>query len=71
MEATEITYLATFCYGIVSAKWAMELGFSQLSQLIWFVFGTIAAPLALLILYLRHIRSAKSRFVGSPKADTN
>jgi hypothetical protein len=34
----------------------MELRFSQLSQLLWGVAGFIAAPLILLILYVRLIR---------------
>jgi hypothetical protein len=41
---------------IVCAKWAMELGFSQLRQLLWGIAGLVAAPLILLILYVRLIR---------------
>ena len=41
---------------IICAKWAMDLGFSQLRQLLWGVAGFIAAPLILLILYVRLIR---------------
>jgi hypothetical protein len=41
---------------IVCAKWAMELGFSQPRQLLWGIAGFVAAPLILLILYVRLIR---------------
>ena len=38
---------------IICAKWAMELGFNQVRQLLWGIGGLIAAPLVLLILYVR------------------
>lgn len=44
---------------IICAKWALELGFSQLSQILWLIGGLIFGPIALLILYLRLIRKAK------------
>jgi hypothetical protein len=34
----------------------MDLGFSQFRQLLWAVAGFVAAPLILLILYIRLIR---------------
>jgi hypothetical protein len=43
---------------IVAAKWAMDLGFSQFRQLLWGLAGLFAAPLVLLILYLRIISQA-------------
>jgi hypothetical protein len=43
---------------IVAAKWAMDLGFSQFRQLLWAVAGLVAAPLVLLILYVRLINHA-------------
>lgn len=41
---------------IICAKWAMDLGFSQPRQLLWAIAGFVAAPLILLILYVRLIR---------------
>lgn len=38
---------------IVSAKWAMELGFNQFRQLLWMIAGFFLGPLALLVLYVR------------------
>jgi hypothetical protein len=43
---------------IVSARWAMELGFSQLGQLLWGLGGLFAGPLVLLILYVRLLGAA-------------
>ena len=44
-----------FLFGIVSAKWAMELGYSQLLQLTLFCVALFLGPLVLLVLYLRLI----------------
>jgi hypothetical protein len=43
---------------IVAAKWAMDLGFSQFWQILWFIAALVIAPLVLLILYVRLIRQA-------------
>jgi hypothetical protein len=40
----------------ICAKWAMELGFSQVRQLLWAIAGFVAAPLILLVLYVRLVR---------------
>jgi hypothetical protein len=37
----------------------MELGFGQVSQLLWGVFGLVTGPLALLLLYVRLVRANK------------
>lgn len=36
---------------VISAKWAMELGYSQVRQLLFLVGGLIMGPIMLLILY--------------------
>lgn len=38
---------------IISAKWAMELGFSQARQLLWAIAAFFFPPIVLLILYVR------------------
>jgi len=43
---------------IICAKWAMDLEFSQFRQLLWATAGLVAAPLVLLILYVRLIRKS-------------
>jgi hypothetical protein len=56
-----LSLLSCTC-GILSAKWAMELGCSQLRQALWGIAGLLLGPLALLILYIRllGIRQAMS-----------
>lgn len=64
-----------FLFGIVSAKWAMELGYSQLLQLILFCVALFLGPLVLLVLYLRliHQRNANgesgAQMFGTPRSD--
>ena len=53
---TEFTTLGLmFLFGIISARWALELGFSQISQMLHFLAGLFIGPLVLLILYVRLI----------------
>lgn len=40
----------------ICARWAMDLGFSQFSQLLWAVAALFAAPVILLLLYVRLVR---------------
>ena len=43
--------LVWFALAVVAAKWALDLGYGQVRQAIWFVFALACPPLALLILY--------------------
>lgn len=45
---------------IVCAKWALELGFSQIRQIIILIGGLLLGPLMLLILYVYLIRKART-----------
>ncbi len=62
-----------FLFGAVSAKWALELGFSQLSQIVHFIVALFLGPLVLLILYVRLIYQKKqqglpgTQFTGAGK----
>ena len=49
-----VTYggLSLLC-GVVSAKWALELGYNQPRQLIWGLGGLVLGPLIPLFLYIR------------------
>lgn len=55
----EVKYLAysTFSLtcGVIAAKWALDLGYSQLNQIVSGIMGLIFGPLALLLLYIRLI----------------
>lgn len=41
---------------IIAAKWAMDLGFGQVRQLLWAIAGFFLPPLVLLALYARMLR---------------
>jgi hypothetical protein len=51
-----ILYLLALLCGVLSAKWAMELGVSQFRQALWGIAGLVLGPLALLLLYIRLLR---------------
>ena len=55
MDINVTTGSLAFLFGILSAKWAMELGYSQFTQIILFGLGLIAGPLVLFLLYMRNI----------------
>ena len=65
MEYASVGYVHLIA-AIVCAKWAMELGFSQVRQLVWAVAGLLAAPVALLILYARLVRKEETGTTHSP-----
>jgi hypothetical protein len=48
-------------FALISARWSMELGFSQFGQLLWGVAGFFAGPLVLLVLYVRLLRAGPDR----------
>ncbi len=58
-EHVPLSRLAFTC-AVISAKWAMELGFSQLRQAIWGLAGLLLGPLALLILSIRLLGARQS-----------
>jgi hypothetical protein len=49
---------------IVCAKWALDLGFSQLRQIIFLIGGLLFGPLVLLVLYVFLVNQA--RRAGQP-----
>ncbi len=53
--------LGSLTCGILSAKWAMELGHSQLRQVLWGVAGLLLGPLTLLVLYVRLVGTRQAR----------
>jgi len=46
---------------IVAAKWAADIGLSQISQLFWALFTFFLPPIGLLALYVRHVRLLKDK----------
>ena len=61
LEAVAVSNLTC---AIVCAKWALDLGFSQLRQVLFLVGGLLFGPLVLLILYVYLINQA--RRAGQP-----
>jgi len=54
---------------IISAKWAMELGYSQLRQILFLIGGLILGPIMLLILYIYLLnRKLKDKKLDAPVA---
>jgi hypothetical protein len=58
VEVTWVWLALALVSAILSAKWAMELGFSQFRQLLWGIAGLFLGPLVLLILYVRLLAPA-------------
>lgn len=52
--------ILAFVSAVICAKWAMELGWSQVRQIICFVAGLLLGPLAMLILYVRLLGRASA-----------
>lgn len=60
MNTNTIAYgsFALLC-AVISAKWALDLGYSQTRQLVCGIAGLFLGPLMLLILYVRFVYQAK------------
>ncbi len=46
--------------GIICAKWALDLGYSQFRQILFLIGGLFAGPFMLLILYVYLVQKASS-----------
>jgi hypothetical protein len=68
MNADKMVEYSTFTFacGIISAWWAMDLGYSQSRQVLFGLGGLIFGPLMLLVLYVRLLYQAKAQ--GKPAA---
>ncbi len=63
----EVIAVSNVTCAVVCAKWALDLGFSQLRQILVFLGGLVFGPLTLLILYIYLIDKAKKE--GQPGAN--
>lgn len=52
-----VSGLAFVC-AVICAKWAMDLGWSQVRQMLCFAAGLLLGPLAMMILYVQLLRLA-------------
>ncbi len=57
MEYASYGAFALLCR-VISAKWALDLRFSQVSQFVWGIGGLVHGPLLPLVLYIRLVRQA-------------
>jgi len=62
----EAIVISNVCCAIICAKWALDLGFSQIRQILFLIGGLILGPLMLLVLYVFLINKAKAE--GQPGA---
>lgn len=60
-DMIESIVVANFTCAIVCAKWALDLGASQVRQMLFLVAGLLFGPLTLLVLYVYSIENAKKR----------
>jgi len=56
---SEIIVISNVSAAIICAKWAMDLGYSQLKQNLFLIGGLILGPLMLALLYVRLVNKAK------------
>lgn len=63
METTQFVTFGWFgaVCAVIAAKWAADMGFSQLSQLLWGLFAFVLPPVALLALYVRQLHQHQAR----------
>jgi len=54
----EAIILSNLSCAIISAKWALDFGFSQVRQIIILIGGLLFGPIMLLILYILCIQKA-------------
>jgi len=54
----EIIAVNTTC-AVICAKWALDLGFSQLRQIVNFFGGLLFGPIMRLVLYIFLVKAAK------------
>jgi hypothetical protein len=55
----EIIVVSNVSCAIISAKWALDLGYSQIRQILFLIGGLILGPVMLLILYIFLVNKAK------------
>lgn len=55
----EIIVVSNLSCAVICAKWALDLGFSQIRQMIFLFGGFILGPVMLLVLYVFLVNKAK------------
>jgi hypothetical protein len=62
MSYSPIGVLVFVC-AVISAKWALDLGFSQARQLLWGIAGLVLGPIAMFLLYVQLVRKCQAERV--------
>ena len=55
----EIIIVSNLSSAVICAKWALDLGFSQVRQVIFLIGGLLFGPIMLLILYVFLVNKAR------------
>ena len=55
----ETIVVSNLSCAVICAKWALDLGFSQVRQVLFLIGGLILGPIMLLILYVFLVNKAK------------
>jgi hypothetical protein len=63
-EMKEIIVVSNLSCAVICAKWALDLGLSQIRQVLFLIGGLLFGPIMLLILYVFLINKAKKE--GGP-----
>ena len=55
----EIVLVSNLSCAVICAKWALDLGYSQIRQVLFLIGGLLIGPIMLLILYVFLVNKAK------------
>ena len=55
----EIVIVSNLSCAVICAKWALDLGFSQIRQAVFLIGGLLFGPIMLLVLYVFLVNKAK------------
>jgi hypothetical protein len=55
----EVIAVSNLTCAVICAKWALDLGFSQIRQILFLIGGLFFGPIMLLILYVFLVNNAK------------
>ena len=59
MDVAGLGGMVAFLFALICAKWSMELGYRQSSQLLWGIGGLFFGPIMALNLYIRLLYQAR------------
>jgi hypothetical protein len=66
MNMIEALTVGNIICALVCAKWALDLNFTQVRQILWLLTGILLGPVTLLVLYVYLVKKASEK--GQPGA---